>query len=161
MLSITICFILMSAVMALKVKDVRLLAASVILLWSMQIQVSWDWGLWHGYVLLIAGAIDILFVLLFFRYSNAVYGTVMGSLLLLQVMVHFGFFINMEFIGEYFHTNHEYLNDLITLIQAVSLMIIGGLRAGRIDLDLVEEYYNSRLNNLASILPFKIVPKWL
>lgn len=150
----TFAIIFSAAWMGVVTKDWRLFVAALIMYVSTIPAVSWSDP--PAATLITAAAIDLVFVATFFVLSNVVYGTVMSCLLLSQTVASILFFIGYNTGGGFFYNQYENINAVITLTQAASLIVIGGMRVRHIG--VVEHFYDVRIS-VAAVLRFVSVDK--
>ena len=133
--------------------DIRLFIAGLIMFVSMLIGASWEEG--FGGFLRNAVIIDSIFAILFIMLSNMIYGTVMVFLLGCNSLL--GFFSYSQYLngGGYFYSEYEYINGMITLLQAISLLIVGGMQKQEMYGELLGRFYHIRLS-FSSVIRFFI-----
>lgn len=146
--SITFAIIFSAAWLGVILKDWRLFVASLLMYISTVPSAVWT-DPPHETLITIA-AIDLFFVALFFVLSNVVYGTVMACLLLCNSIASILFFIDYNTGGGFFYSQYENINSVITLFQAVALIVIGGMRVRNIG--IVEYFYDVRISSYTMLL---------
>ena len=151
MLTLTISSVIIALLLSNILSDYKLMAACSIFALSSLISIPWSLGVEN--TLLAMGLVDMVFCVLFGRLSNAYYGFAMSVMLLSQSIASLIFYIDYITDGGFVYRNYGAINEVITLAQALILLIIGGLRARNIG--FVSNHYHIRFPSLADMVHIK------